>query len=82
MENKPIDRILMLSNDLRWKIGEDFHDNLTEGIYADASEIAESSVSTPSGEKKFRLDRKIDQIVTSSTWGFPIICVEFFFFLP
>ncbi len=73
MENKPIDRILMLSNDLRWKIGEDFHDNLTEGIYADASEIAESSVSTPSGEKKFRLDRKIDQIVTSSTWGFPIM---------
>jgi len=73
MENKPIDRILMLSNDLRWKIGEDFHDNLAEGIYADASEIAESSVSTPSGKKKFRLDRKIDQIVTSSTWGFPIM---------
>ena len=73
MENKAIDRILMLTNDLRWKIGEDFHDNLAEGIYADASEIAESSVSTPSGEKKFRLDRKIDQIVTSSTWGFPIM---------
>jgi ferrous iron transport protein B len=73
MENKTIDRILMLSNDLRWKIGEDFHDSLAEGIYADASEIAGSSVSTPSGKKKFRLDRKIDQIVTSSTWGFPIM---------
>ena len=73
MENKAIDKILMLTNDLRWKIGEDFHDNLAEGIYADASEIAESSVSSPSGEKKFRLDRKIDQIVTSSTWGFPIM---------
>jgi ferrous iron transport protein B len=73
MENKTIDRILMLSNDLRWKIGEDFHDSLAEGIYADASEIAESSVSTPSGKKKFSLDRKIDQIVTSSTWGFPIM---------
>ena len=73
MENKTIDRILLLTNDLRWKIGEDFHDNLAEGIYADASEIAESSVSTPSGKKKFRLDRKIDQVVTSSTWGFPIM---------
>lgn len=73
MENKAIDRILMLTNNLRWKIGEDFHDNLAEGIYADASEITESSVSTPSGAKKFRLDRKIDQIVTSSTWGFPIM---------
>ena len=73
MENKAIDKILMLTNDLRWKIGEDFHDNLAEGIYADASEIAESSVSSTSGVKKFRLDRKIDQIVTSSTWGFPIM---------
>ncbi len=73
MENKPIDRILMLTNDLRWNIGEDFHDTLAEGIYADASEIAESSVSTPSGKRKFRLDRKIDRIVTSSIWGFPIM---------
>ena len=73
MENKAIDRILVLTNDLRWKIGDDFHDNLAEGIYADASEITENAVSVKSGKKKFRLDRKIDQIVTSSTWGFPIM---------
>lgn len=73
MENIAVDKILGLTNDLRWKIGEDFHDNLAEGIYADASEIAENSVSSKSGRKKFRLDRKIDQIVTSSTWGFPIM---------
>lgn len=73
MENLAVDKILGLTNDLRWKIGEDFHDNLAEGIYADASEIAENSVSSKSGRKKFRLDRKIDQIVTSSTWGFPIM---------
>jgi ferrous iron transport protein B len=73
MENIAVDKILTLTNDLRWKIGEDFHDNLAEGIYADASEITENSVSSKSGKKKFRLDRKIDQIVTSSTWGFPIM---------
>ncbi len=58
---------------LRWKIGEDFHDHLAEGIYADASEIAESAVSKDSGKVRFRLDRKIDEIVTSKTWGFPIM---------
>lgn len=74
MENNiAVDKILTLTSDLRWKIGEDFHDNLAEGIYADASEITENSVSTKSVKKKFRLDRKIDQIVTSSTWGFPIM---------
>ena len=73
MKNKAVDRILTLTNDLRWQIGEDFHDNLAEGIYADASEIAESSVSVASGKKKFRLDRKIDEIVTSRIWGFPIM---------
>jgi ferrous iron transport protein B len=73
MENKSVDKLLTLTSELRWMIGEDFHDSLAEGIYADASEIAESSVSTEPGKQKFRLDRKIDQIVTSRTWGFPIM---------
>ena len=62
-----------MTNELRWKIGEDFHDQLAEGIYADASEIAESAVYKDSGKNRFRLDRKIDEIVTSKTWGFPIM---------
>ncbi len=73
MEKKSVDKLLTLTSELRWMIGEDFHDSLAEGIYADASEIAESSVSTVPGKQKFRLDRKIDQIVTSRTWGFPIM---------
>ncbi len=73
MEKNSIDKILSMTNELRWKIGEDFHDHLAEGIYADASEIAESAVSKDSGKVRFRLDRKIDEIVTSKTWGFPIM---------
>lgn len=73
MENTSVDKILAMTNELRWKIGEDFHDNLAEGIYADASEIAESAVIKESGKKRFRMDRKIDEIVTSGTWGFPIM---------
>jgi len=68
-----IENIIALSSDLRWQIGDDFHDNLAEGIYADASEIVENVVSTKGEKKSNRLDSKIDQIVTSRIWGFPIM---------
>jgi len=73
MEKNSVNKILSMTNELRWKIGEDFHDHLAEGIYADASEIAESAVFKDSGKNRFRMDRKIDEIVTSKTWGFPIM---------
>jgi ferrous iron transport protein B len=73
MENSSVDKIIALTNDLRWQIGDDFHDHLAEGIYADASEITKGSVSSEKIKKSFRLDSKIDKIVTSKTWGFPIM---------
>ena len=57
MENNSVDKILSVTNELRWKIGEDFHDHLAEGIYADASEIAESSVMNDSGKNRFRISK-------------------------
>lgn len=73
MKTKNIEHIIELSNELRWQIGDDFHDNLTEGIYADAANIVKDSVQTENGKRRFRLDSKIDKIVTSKTFGFPIM---------
>ncbi|WP_395436761.1 nucleoside recognition domain-containing protein [Gaetbulibacter aquiaggeris] len=73
MNNKNIDNIIELSNELRWQIGDDFHDNLTESIYADAADIVKDTVQIDNTEKRFRLDAKIDKIVTSKTFGFPIM---------
>jgi ferrous iron transport protein B len=73
MANKNIEHILELSNELRWQIGDDFHDNLTEGIYADAAQIVSDTVKIDNSKKRFRLDRHIDKIVTSKTFGFPIM---------
>ena len=73
MKKNTIENIISLSQDLRWQMGDDFHDSLTEGIYADASQIANSSISTENQKKGIRIDRKIDKIVTSKTWGFPIM---------
>ncbi len=68
-----VDNLINLSKDLRWQIGDDFHDNLAEGIYADAAEIVKDSVHKKDENKKLRLDATIDRIVTSRIWGFPIM---------
>ena len=73
MDNKSIEDIIELSNDLRWQIGDDFHDNLAEGIYADAAEIVKGSVHSDDKSNRVRLDAKIDKIITSKTWGFPLM---------
>lgn len=73
MKNKSIENIISLSNDLRWQIGDDFHDNLAEGIYADAAEIVKGSVHKSKQKNKLRLDAKIDKIITSKIWGFPLM---------
>ena len=72
-KEKNIANIIELSNELRWQIGDDFHDNLTEGIYADAADIVKDSVHVDSSKKRFRLDTQIDKIVTSKAFGFPIM---------
>ena len=73
MNKKNIENIIALSEELRWHIGDDFHDNLAESIYADASKIVEDAVVKNNNKGRFRLDAKIDEIVTSRIWGFPIM---------
>jgi ferrous iron transport protein B len=73
MNQKNINHIIELSNELRWQIGDDFHDNLTESIYADAADIVKDTVQVDDSKKRFRLDSKIDKIVTSKGFGFPIM---------
>ncbi len=71
--SKKVENIVEFANELRWQIGDELHDHLTESIYADAAKIASASVSTENSKKSFRLDAKIDKIVTSKIWGFPIM---------
>ena len=74
IENKTTENeIVSLANELRWSIGDDYHDKLTEGIYADAASIAQKAVIVEGGKRGFTFDRAIDKIVTSRTWGFPIM---------
>jgi ferrous iron transport protein B len=65
--------ILSLANNLRWEIGEDFHDELMESIYTNAAAIVKRSVTTPKERPAFTLDRALDRIVTSPVLGFPVM---------
>lgn len=58
---------------LRESVGENFHDSLTEALYTDAAQIADRATTRPDERERFDLDRTIDRLVTSRTWGFPIM---------
>jgi ferrous iron transport protein B len=67
------DEIIEMANQLRWGIGDDYHDKLTEGIYTDAAEIAKKTVIIEGDKNAFNIDASIDRVLTSRTWGFPIM---------
>jgi ferrous iron transport protein B len=67
------EKILQSARDLRWEIGEDFHENIMEALYTDATRIADRAVTYPDQKPRFDLDRTIDRLVTSRVWGFPLM---------
>lgn len=75
-ENTAI-HILNTADKLRWQIGQDFHEQLMEDIYADAARIADRAVTRPDEKPRFDLDRTIDGLVTSRIWGFPLMLLLF-----
>ena len=69
--------ILRTAEKLRWNIGQDYHENLMQDIYADAARIAGRAVTRADEKPRFDLDRSIDRIVTSRRWGFPVMILLF-----
>ena len=69
--------ILQTAESLRWEIGPQFHEQLIEGIYTEAAELAGRAVTRPDEKPRFDLDRTIDRIVTSRVWGFPMMLLLF-----
>ncbi len=71
MKNR--ENILNKANELRWEIGESLHDNLLESIYKFATEISSRVIAVDVSKKSKSFDSKLDQILTSSKFGFPIM---------
>lgn len=70
---KQVQELLQTANALRWQLGGNLHENVVEGIYAEAARIADRAVTRPNQKPRFDLDRTIDRLVTSRLWGFPLM---------
>ncbi len=69
--------ILSSAKAARLQIRCNVHESLVEAIYTDAARIADRAVNCLGDEPRFDLDRTIDRLVTSRTWGFPIMLLLF-----
>ncbi len=67
------EEIIATAQRFRREFGENIYDTLLETIYADAARIAEKSVRKNDEKPRFDLDRTIDRLVTSKTFGFPLM---------
>ncbi|MEJ2012315.1 MAG: nucleoside recognition domain-containing protein, partial [Anaerolineales bacterium] len=78
MSDKAINpaELLEEARGLRWETGGNVHEKLVEAIYTEAAHIADRAVIRPD-ERRFDLDRTIDRLVTSRTWGIPIMMLLF-----
>jgi len=72
-EQKNRESILSTANNLRWEIGEHFHDTLMESIYLNASDISKRAVTIPSEKATVSWEKTVDKILTSRYTGFPIM---------
>ncbi|MCK6578981.1 MAG: ferrous iron transporter B [Anaerolineae bacterium] len=70
--------ILEKAQRLRAELGEDYHDKLMEALYADAAQIAESSVSRSSQHVSPSFDRALDRALTHPVGGFLTMGMMFF----
>lgn len=58
---------------LRWQIGQGFHQAVVETIYAEAARLADRAVTRSGAKPRFDWDRTLDRLVTSRTFGFPLM---------
>lgn len=71
MPDSAIQHIESKASTLRQRLGEGLHDKYAESFYSEASRIASHTVTKD--KKSVSFDLKIDQILTSKLWGFPIM---------
>lgn len=58
---------------LRWRLSYSFNDSLSEGFFAEAERIAGAVELRGIRRARFDFDRRLDQLLTSRTFGFPVM---------
>ncbi len=65
--------ILEAAARLRWTLSRDFHDQVMERTYRAAEDIARACEKRGLKRAAFDLDRRLDRILTSRVFGFPLM---------
>lgn len=69
--------ILSAAQRYRAQLPGDPHELIVEAIYAEAARLADRAVTRPDRRARPTLDQTLDRIVTSRTWGFPVMFLLF-----
>ena len=67
------ERVLVSARRMRWELPPDFHDAITERLYAAAGRIAERAQLRGLKRTGFDVDRAVDRLLTSRWFGFPMM---------
>ncbi len=65
--------LLREADRIRFEMGPDFQEQLMESIFASAAAITDRAVRSEGDEPHYDWWRTVDRLVTSRTWGFPIM---------
>lgn len=68
-----INELLSYADSLRWELGENLHDQITESIFHDATNISKKVISAEGSSQRTNWEVSLDRIVTSKLFGFPIM---------
>ncbi len=69
------DEVLARARDLRRQLGGGFREEAVKSLYAEAERVARRAVDDDNDARAFRLDARIDRLVTSPVLGLPIMLV-------
>lgn len=75
IEENNKEKIISLANKLRWELGGNIYDSLMESIYKNTTEIANKTITYSNERTAFNLDKKLDKILTSKYFAFPIMLI-------
>ena len=67
------DRLLEAATKLRWELPADFHDIVTQHAFGVAERLAARVQMTGLKRAGFAFDRKLDELLTSRLFGFPLM---------
>ena len=73
--HRKAEQVLAAAESLRRGLSTNFRDEMVKALYAEAEKVVRRAVRMPGDRRPWDWDQRIDRIVTSPVFGFPIMAV-------